>query len=99
MGTSYSSGLCPLCASPLSNPRRRTFLQFSNLLSSHSFQLRNGARNARSDDTKNLKAAIVPWLQKMFPNMEPLDPESREEHGDLQRRFRTSVVSNRVRLH
>ncbi|KAJ7177145.1 hypothetical protein C8R46DRAFT_48788 [Mycena filopes] len=43
--------------------------------------LRSGARNARSDDTKNLKSAIVPWLQKMFPDMEPLDPDSREERG------------------
>ncbi|KAJ7167118.1 hypothetical protein C8R46DRAFT_996814 [Mycena filopes] len=43
--------------------------------------LRSGARNARSDDTKNMKSAIVPWLQKMFPDMEPLDPDSREERG------------------
>ncbi|KAJ7163737.1 hypothetical protein C8R46DRAFT_1280237, partial [Mycena filopes] len=43
--------------------------------------LRNGARNARSDDTKNLKSAIVPWLQRMFPDMEPLDANSREERG------------------
>ncbi|KAJ7925666.1 hypothetical protein B0H13DRAFT_2568447 [Mycena leptocephala] len=39
--------------------------------------LRNGARNARS--TKNLKAAIVPWLQTLFPEMDPLDPDSRDD--------------------
>ncbi|KAJ7618360.1 hypothetical protein B0H17DRAFT_965188, partial [Mycena rosella] len=44
-------------------------------------QLRHGARNARSDDTKNVKAAIVPWLQKLFPEMTALDPDSREERG------------------
>jgi hypothetical protein len=45
------------------------------------FQLRNGARNARSDDTKNLKAAVVPWLQTLFPEMDPLDPDSRDDRG------------------
>ncbi|KAJ7841125.1 hypothetical protein B0H13DRAFT_2415140 [Mycena leptocephala] len=43
--------------------------------------LRNGARNARSDNTKNLKAAIVPWLQTLFPEMDPLDPDSRDDRG------------------
>jgi hypothetical protein len=43
--------------------------------------LRNGARNARSDDTKNLKAAVVPWLQILFPEMDPLDPDSRDDRG------------------
>ncbi|KAJ7764937.1 hypothetical protein B0H16DRAFT_432452 [Mycena metata] len=43
--------------------------------------LRTGARNARSDDTKNLKSAIVPWLQRMFPKMVALDADSREERG------------------
>ncbi|KAJ7785093.1 hypothetical protein DFH07DRAFT_948173 [Mycena maculata] len=43
--------------------------------------LTHGARNARSDDTKNLKAAIVPWLQRLFINMPALDVESREDRG------------------
>ncbi|KAJ6535319.1 hypothetical protein DFH09DRAFT_1324937 [Mycena vulgaris] len=43
--------------------------------------LRQGARNARSDDTKNVKTAIVPWLQRLFPEMEALDPDSRDERG------------------
>ncbi|KAJ7138763.1 hypothetical protein C8R43DRAFT_1131928 [Mycena crocata] len=41
----------------------------------------NGARNARSDDTKNIKTAIVPWLQKLFPNMPALDSDTRDERG------------------
>jgi hypothetical protein len=44
--------------------------------------MRGGARNARSDDTKNIKAAIVPWLKKFYPNMDPpLDPDSRDNRG------------------
>ncbi|KAJ7477646.1 hypothetical protein FB451DRAFT_1454487 [Mycena latifolia] len=43
--------------------------------------LRSGARNARSDDTKNLKTAIVPWLQKLFPEMAALELDSRDERG------------------
>ncbi|KAJ7714241.1 hypothetical protein B0H14DRAFT_2644523, partial [Mycena olivaceomarginata] len=38
-----------------------------------------GSRNARSDDTKNLREAIVPWLVAAFPELSPsLDPDSRE---------------------
>ncbi|KAF7354506.1 hypothetical protein MVEN_01140000 [Mycena venus] len=43
--------------------------------------LRHGVRNARSDDTKNLKAAVVPWLQTLFPEMDPLDPDDRDDRG------------------
>ncbi|KAF8145661.1 hypothetical protein K438DRAFT_2097397, partial [Mycena galopus ATCC 62051] len=43
--------------------------------------LTHGACNARSDDTKNLKAAIVLWLQRLFINMPALDVESREDRG------------------
>ncbi|KAF8205623.1 hypothetical protein K438DRAFT_1756983 [Mycena galopus ATCC 62051] len=43
--------------------------------------LTHGARNARSDDTKNLKAAVVPWLQRLFIDMPVLDVESRENRG------------------
>ncbi|KAJ7254313.1 hypothetical protein C8J57DRAFT_1076449, partial [Mycena rebaudengoi] len=45
-------------------------------------QMRAGARNARSDDTKNIKAAIVTWLNKFYPNMDPpLDLDSRDNRG------------------
>ncbi|KAJ7782273.1 hypothetical protein DFH07DRAFT_728372, partial [Mycena maculata] len=43
--------------------------------------LTHGSRNTRSDDTKNLKAAIVPWLQRLFVDMPALDVESREDRG------------------
>ncbi|KAJ6621676.1 hypothetical protein B0H10DRAFT_2215032 [Mycena sp. CBHHK59/15] len=44
--------------------------------------LRNGARNARSDDTKNLREAIVPWLHRVFPDIDPvLDPASHDNRG------------------
>ncbi|KAJ7146777.1 hypothetical protein C8R44DRAFT_18644 [Mycena epipterygia] len=43
--------------------------------------LRNGARNARSDDTKNIKVAIVPWLQRLFPDMDALDSDTRDDRG------------------
>ena len=43
--------------------------------------MRQGARNARSDDTKNLKSAICPWLQKAHPEMDALDPDSRDDRG------------------
>ncbi|KAJ7703533.1 hypothetical protein B0H17DRAFT_1194067 [Mycena rosella] len=44
--------------------------------------LRSGARNARSDDTKNVREAIVPWLNILFPKMDPpLDPDSRDNRG------------------
>ncbi|KAF7368191.1 hypothetical protein MVEN_00138200 [Mycena venus] len=44
--------------------------------------LRSGSRNARSDDTKNVREAIVPWLVAAFPELSPtLDPDSRENRG------------------
>ncbi|KAJ7664765.1 hypothetical protein B0H17DRAFT_951902, partial [Mycena rosella] len=44
--------------------------------------LRSGARNAHSDDTKNVREAIVPWLNILFPKMDPpLDPDSRDNRG------------------
>ncbi|KAJ6532802.1 hypothetical protein B0H10DRAFT_1860504, partial [Mycena sp. CBHHK59/15] len=44
--------------------------------------LRGGSRNARSDDTKNLREAIVPWLTLVFPELSPaLDAHSRENRG------------------
>ncbi|KAJ7875182.1 hypothetical protein B0H14DRAFT_2716681 [Mycena olivaceomarginata] len=44
--------------------------------------LRSGSRNARSDDTKNLREAIVPWLVAAFPELSPpLDLDSRENRG------------------
>jgi hypothetical protein len=46
------------------------------------FQLRSGSRNARSDDTKNVREAIVPWLVAAFPELSPaLDPDSRQNRG------------------
>ncbi|KAJ6540229.1 hypothetical protein B0H10DRAFT_1855923 [Mycena sp. CBHHK59/15] len=44
-------------------------------------QLRNGSRNARSDDTKNIKVAIIPWLRQLFPDMVALDSDSRDDRG------------------
>ncbi|KAJ7260213.1 hypothetical protein C8J57DRAFT_1072663, partial [Mycena rebaudengoi] len=47
-------------------------------------QMRTGACNARSDDTKNIKAAIVTWLNKFYPNMNPpfdLDSRDNRERG------------------
>ncbi|KAJ7806462.1 hypothetical protein B0H14DRAFT_2875585, partial [Mycena olivaceomarginata] len=42
----------------------------------------DGSHNARSDDTKNLREAIVPWLVAAFPELSPsLDPDSRENRG------------------
>ncbi|KAJ7934480.1 hypothetical protein B0H13DRAFT_2305580 [Mycena leptocephala] len=44
--------------------------------------LRGGSRNARSDDTKNVREAIVPWLTLGFPELSPtLDAHSRENRG------------------
>ncbi|KAJ6625271.1 hypothetical protein B0H10DRAFT_2186210 [Mycena sp. CBHHK59/15] len=44
--------------------------------------LRNGSRNARSDDTKNLWEAIVPWLNRDYPSMDPaLEADSRDNRG------------------
>jgi hypothetical protein len=46
--------------------------------------MRTGACNARSDDTKNIKAAIVTWLNKFYPNMNPpfdLDSRDNRERG------------------
>ncbi|KAJ7791048.1 hypothetical protein B0H14DRAFT_2937006 [Mycena olivaceomarginata] len=44
--------------------------------------LRSGSRNARSDDTKNVREAIVPWLVAAFPELSPaLDPDSRQNRG------------------
>ncbi|KAJ6595281.1 hypothetical protein B0H10DRAFT_1960556 [Mycena sp. CBHHK59/15] len=43
--------------------------------------LRNGSRNARSDDTKNIKVAIIPWLRQLFPDMVALDSDSRDDRG------------------
>ncbi|KAJ7321286.1 hypothetical protein DFH08DRAFT_1033888 [Mycena albidolilacea] len=44
--------------------------------------LRGSSRNARSDDTKNLREAIIPWLNIVFPNITPaLDPHSRDNRG------------------
>ncbi|KAJ7704599.1 hypothetical protein B0H17DRAFT_1193802 [Mycena rosella] len=64
----------PAFRQPLMEAEHDDLLQILNAL-------RHGARNARSDDTKNVKAAIVPWLQKLFPEMTALDPDSREERG------------------
>ncbi|KAJ7938032.1 hypothetical protein B0H13DRAFT_2648853 [Mycena leptocephala] len=52
--------------------------------------LRAGSRNARSDDTKNVREAIVPWLTIVYPELNPpLDGHSRENrgiyHDDLSR--------------
>ncbi|KAJ7796890.1 hypothetical protein B0H13DRAFT_2508324 [Mycena leptocephala] len=44
--------------------------------------LRAGSRNARSDDTKNVREAIVPWLTIVYPELNPpLDAHSRENRG------------------
>ncbi|KAF7348818.1 hypothetical protein MVEN_01401800 [Mycena venus] len=44
--------------------------------------LRSGSRNARSDDTKNVREAIVPWLVAALPELSPtLDLDSRENRG------------------
>ncbi|KAJ7491557.1 hypothetical protein B0H11DRAFT_1911815 [Mycena galericulata] len=44
--------------------------------------LRSGARNARSDDTKNVREAIVPWLNVAIPGIDPpLETDSRNNRG------------------
>ncbi|KAF8185089.1 hypothetical protein K438DRAFT_1974293 [Mycena galopus ATCC 62051] len=44
--------------------------------------LRGGSRNTRSDDTENMREAIVPWLVAAIPDLNPaLDPDSRENRG------------------
>ncbi|KAJ7131817.1 hypothetical protein C8R43DRAFT_1133490 [Mycena crocata] len=53
-----------------------------DLLASVLASMRVGARNARSDDTKNIRAAIVPWLNLVIPSIDPaLDPDSRDNRG------------------
>ena len=67
---------------PLSLAPYDLFLIPFKILTHASFQLHSGSRNARSDDTKNVREAIVLWLTIAFSELSPaLDPHSRDNRG------------------